>query len=184
MCYCYSRVFLGDPVEIKRPSSLLFTGLLVRPFITSTLICLLWYGMFVCGVHIPESDESTFTDTVVPTLAMFHALFGAQVVNKALEEYQLVKQCIRKNKRAQFKDCMQDRMSRAVLLLLFVLSVLVQGSLLAVHWDSVIAGLLANFCVAFALTLVWEVATNLDNPRKAIWYINIIPKEWMEDVPE
>jgi hypothetical protein len=170
-------------MEIQRQPHYLFLRLLINPLILSVLICVLWDVLYFYGIHISESDESAFTDTVIPTLAVFHALFGSLVIGKVWNEYQTVKRCIRHQDEEGFKDCMQDRISRAVLLLLFVLSVLIQFSMMILHWDSAFAGFFANFVIALALTLVWEVATNLDNPRKALWYRNIIPEEWMKHVP-
>lgn len=171
-------------MKIERQPDHLFLRLLVNPFILSVLTCVAWNFLYLQGMSIPEADESAFTDTVIPTLAVFHALFGSLVIGKVWNEYHQVKQCIRKDDREGFKDCMQERIPRAVLLLLFVLSVLIQAAMMALHWESALTGFFANFCVAFALTLVWEVATNLDNPRKAVWYTNQIPDGWMEDVPK
>lgn len=171
-------------MQITRPPSYLFLRLLVKPFILSLTICFAWAQLYLLGIHFPEPDESAFTDAVIPALSVLHALFASVVIGKVWNEYQQVKRCVRRGERDEFKDTVQNRLPRAVLLLLLVLSFLIQTCMMLLNWSSAWTGFFANFCVAFSLSLVWEVATNLDNPRKAVWYVNQIPPEWMKDVPK
>ena len=168
-------------MQTKRPSTIQFLPLLVKPTLMSIGICLLWYYVFYrYNISVLEADESAFTDSLIPTLAVFHAIVASVVLSKVWNEYTFVKRCIRKDDVEAFRDCLHERIPRAIHLLLLVWSVLIQAATLVLHWQSPGAGIFANFCIAFTLVLYWEVATNLDNPHKAVWYTNQIPKEWLE----
>ncbi len=159
--------------------------LIFKPIVGSVCISLLWLDVFhTYGLNVGKANESAFTDMLVPTLAVFHAIVAGGVLSKVWNEYTLVKRCIRKDDRETFKECLHERIPRAIHLLLLVLSIAIQGACLVLHYEGWIAGVFVNFCIAFTLILYWEVATNLDNPRKAVWFTNQIPEAWLVDVDE
>ncbi len=155
-------------------------GLLVKPAIVGSLIGLIWYFVFFSlDWHFREADESAFTDSVIPVIAMFHAIVAGHILNKVWEEYKVVRRCLRDKDKATFMRCRDDRIPIAIHLLLASMSIVIQAMTLLIHFERPFAGVAANFSVAFVLTLYWEVATNLDNPLKGVWYREI-PRDWLE----
>jgi hypothetical protein len=157
--------------------------MIVVPAVVSLSLAIgLWYGIFFrLGLGLLESDESVFTDAIIPTLAMFHAIVAGGVLNKVWEEYKIVRHCVKTKDKDTFMKCRDDRIPLAIHLLLGSLSLIIMALVMMLHYDSAGAGIASTFSVAFVLTLYWEVATNLDNPFKGAWYVNQIPKEWFDD---
>lgn len=156
--------------------------LFVRPIIAGLINGpILWYLVFYrFNISIVEADESAFTDTGIPVLAMFHAIIAGHVLVKVWDEHKLVRRCIREDDRDSFVQCMDDRIPKVIHMLLGSLSVIIISLTLLVHFEGPLAGIALNFSVAFVLGLYWEVATNLDNPSKGVWYVGRIPKEWLD----
>ena len=156
-------------------------GLLMGPAVVGSMISLMWYHVFFTfDWHFQETDESAFTDTVIPIIAMFHAIVAGHILNKVWEEYKVVRRCLRDKDKDTFLRCRDDRIPIAIHLLLGSMSVVIQVLTLLVHFEKPFAGIAANFSVAFVLTLYWKVATNLDNPLRGAWYKDQIPKDWFE----
>ncbi|MES2931294.1 MAG: hypothetical protein V4682_01175 [Patescibacteria group bacterium] len=61
---------------------------------------------------------------------------------------------------------------------------MIQSLVTLLSYEGVGAGIASTFSVSFVLLMYWEVAINLDNPRKAVWYIDEIPEEWFTDPPK
>lgn len=155
----------------------------VRPVAVSLVLSIgVWYWIFYrLGVSFFESDESTFTDAIVPTLAMFHAIVAGHVLIKVWDEYKVVRRCVKKGDKKTFMECRDDRIPLAIHMLLASLSVIIMVLVMLLHYDGPGAGIASTSSVAFVLTLYWEVATNLDNPFKGVWYRDQIPKDWFKE---
>jgi len=163
---------------MKTKELVLHLKLFVRPLLGSTFIGIIWYSLFYkFHLHIIEADEPAFTDFGIPVLAMFHAIVAGGVLVKVWEEHKIVQRCIRDKDRDTFRRFMNDRIPVAIHMLLGCMSVIIQFLTMIIHFEGVFAGVAINTSIAFVLGLYWEVATNLDDPSKGVWYSEI-PREW------
>lgn len=156
--------------------------LFVRPLIASVMLSALWYFCFFrYGICFRDADESGFTDAVIPILAAFHAIVAGFALNKVWTEYIIVQRCIKMQDKDGFLAIRDDRIPMPVHFLLGSIAFLIQGLVSMLHYEEVVAGIASTFAVSFVLVMYWEVAINLDNPRKAVWYVNKIPEDWFTD---
>lgn len=168
---------------LKTKRILVYLPLLLRPTLIGILIGpVLWYLIFFrFGFHFLEEDESAFTDSFIPILAMFHAIVAGHVLAKVWDEYKTIRHCVESKDKDKFTQCKTDRIPVVIHMLLGSMSVAIQGMAMMLHFKEAFAGIIANFALAFVLALYWEVATNLDNPWKGVWYVNQIPKDWLDN---
>jgi hypothetical protein len=155
--------------------------LFVKPLLFGILSALIWYRFFYLKIYFAEEDESAFTDCIIPTCFMFHALIAALVLTKVWDEYKMVRQCVRTKDRDSFRRCKDDRIPMAIHMLLGTLSFIGAVLVMLIYHREVLAGVASNFSVAFILTLYWEVSTNLDDPFRGVWYVGQVPPEWFKD---
>lgn len=155
--------------------------LFIRPVIASSVLSLIWYyGLFQNDVSFLDADESGFTDAIIPILAAFHAIVAGFVLNKVWSEYSAVQRCIRISDKESFLSMRDDRIPIPIHFLLGSLAFMIQGLVMSLHYEGVWAGALSTFCISFVLVMYFEVATNLDNPKKGVWYVGRIPQDWLE----
>ena len=165
---------------MSKKELLVYLQLFIRPTIVALLVAIVWYFIFRrFGFSIPEADESAFTDAGIPVIAMFHAIVAGGVLVKVWEEHKAVLRCIKKEDRNAFLDCVQSRIPMVIHLLLGSMSIIIIFLTMMIHFEGALGGIAMNSSVAFVLALYWEVATNLDDPVKGVWYVGKIPKDWL-----
>jgi hypothetical protein len=59
------------------------------------------------------------------------------------------------------------------------MSVIIVSGTMLIEYNNPWAGMGAVGSISFFLVLYWEVATSLDNPAKAPWFIGRIPGDWL-----
>jgi hypothetical protein len=155
--------------------------LFVRPLIASVFISCMWYVLlFRNDIHFSEGDGSAFTDAVIPVIAAFHAILAGFVVNKVWNEYTRICVCCKKMDRDGFKEIVGNRIPVAIHMLLGSMAIIIELLVMLLNYERADAGCAMTFSVAFVLILYWEVAINLDDPRKGVWYVQRIPPQWLE----
>ena len=155
--------------------------LFVRPILASVLLSTLWYHyLFLPGISYIDADESIFTDAIIPGIIAFHAIVAGFVLNKVWTEYTLVQRCLKTGDKRAFQAIKDDRIPLSVHFLLGSFACLIQGLVSVLHYETAMSGFAATFSISFVLVIYWEVAINLDNPRKAVWYTDRIPEDWFE----
>ena len=157
--------------------------LFIKPILLGILAGLVWHRFFHGRLHFLEGDESALTDSVIPTIAMFHAIVAGHVLAKVWDEYKTVRHCLRSQDKDTFLQCKDDRIPMAIHMLLGSMSFVIQALIMMVHYDGVLAGVVSSSSLAFVLMLYWEVATNLDDPFKGVWYVGQIPSDWLKPEP-
>lgn len=158
--------------------------LFIRPFIASTVLAVFWYVCFFeTGIGFEDADESVFTDAIIPVLATFHAIVAGFALNKVWSEYTIVQRCLKTNDREAFIAIRDDRIPMPIHFLLGSIAFLIQVLVMLQNYEGPDAGMAATFAISFVLVLYWEVATNLDDPKTGVWYVDRIPTQWFEDPP-
>jgi len=68
-----------------------------------------------------------------------------------------------------------------VYLLIGALSLPLLGMIGCLEYEHLWAGFASVFSVAFVLALYWIVVVELQDPSKSPWFVERIPKEWLEE---
>jgi hypothetical protein len=110
---------------------------------------------------------------------MFHSILAAIVLGKVWEEFKEVCRCVRNEDRTKYKSCVNERIPGMIHLLLATMSTIIVLGTMLVEYQNPWSGIASVGSLAFFLVLYWEVATTLDNPAKAPWFIGRIPDDWL-----
>ncbi len=154
--------------------------LLVRPLVIGVTLSAIWYQLFFAnGIFLGKMDESAITNMVVPICAMFHSILAAMVLSKVWEEFKVVSRCIREEDRETFDICSHERIPGIIHVLLATMSIIIIVGAMLVEYENPLSGMFSVGCLSFFLVLYWEVATTLDNPAKAPWFIGRLPSDWL-----
>jgi len=154
--------------------------ILFRPLLAGMVLSGLWrLFFFPNGINLGKEDETALTNMAIPICAMFHSILAAMVLSKVWEEFKTIQRCVRTLDKGTFEECTHDRIPGTIHLLLGAMSVIIIGGTMLVEYKNPWAGMGAVGAVSFFLVLYWEVATTLDNPAKAPWFIGKIPVDWL-----
>lgn len=150
----------------------------IRPTIVGCCASLLWYFIFHKNDwHIPEGDEAILWGTL-SFLGIWHAIVTGLIFTKVWDEFVKFLDCIYEGKREEFVRMLRYRIPLVLRTFLLVLSVMIQCLFSLLNFSTAWVGFLITFCIGLMLVMFWEVAYNLDNPVKAVWYKTLIPVEW------
>ena len=157
-----------------------YLALLILPTMISAGLCWVWYAIFFCGnINVGKADETSHTNSFLPSLAVLHSLVIALVFQQIWQEYRTVQQCIRSKDHQGFVQCQQERIPGLIHLALVVLTLSVLGQTMLTHYTNPWAGIDHLFQWSFLLLLLWEVAIILDNPSLSMKYMGEVPEEWV-----
>lgn len=150
----------------------------IRPTIMGGLASLLWYVIFLRNNwHVPEGDEAILWGTL-SFLGIWHAIVTGLIFTKVWDEFVKFIDCIYDGKREEFARMLRYRIPLVLRTFLLILSVMIQLLFSLLNFNTLWFGFLITFCIGLMLVMFWEVAYNLDNPVKAVWYKTLIPVGW------
>ncbi len=147
--------------------------ILMWPVLTSGCVSTLWYYIFLpFGLRVPESDESVITNMAVAAVLIYHAILSTKTLDKAWAKYDRWCQAMdagEKDEKRMLSRLKRGRIPVDIHVLLGTIAVTAQVLVLMVPYDAAITGILVNAAISLMLAMYWVVATNLDNPEKAVW---------------
>ncbi len=150
----------------------------VRPFICGVIASAIWYHLFYqFDVHIVKDDE----DVLLGALSFFgiwHAIVAGLIITKVWTEYVETTKAIYDQDKKKFQQLMGCRIPLVVRMFLLILSLIIQLLFSVWCYETWWSGIGITFFIALVLVMFWEVAYNLDNPLKAVWYKELVPLDW------
>ncbi len=153
--------------------------LLLKPLVFSSILTLLWYQLWLHGIHFPRRDEAVLTGAIVMTLGVAFSLTAAVVLGAVWNQYRQIVVSVIRRDRDTFLMYRDERIPILLHLLLGAFSVPLVVIIGLLDYANIWSGLCSIFIAAFIISLYWVVATELDNPAKSIWFAGRVPKEWL-----
>jgi hypothetical protein len=145
-----------------------------------------WYVIFFRnGINAGKEDETVLTNGVIPLIGLFHGFFAGGAAMATWKKRQIIQECVANGEEDRFRRCLTNRIPGTIHLLLAVLSFSLISALMLVKYYNPWIGAFAVQSIGFILLLYWQVATNLDNPFRGIWYVGqiTIPPGWLKEKP-
>gem|GEM_PF-6318606 len=157
--------------------------LFVRPLLIGAAMSLIWWYVFrEYGIHTHPEELSI--GLAFAFFTVFHSLIANSTLSKVWKDYEKLRGFLENNDEEGFRKERYYRIPLAIKLLLLTLSFFIQAAAMYSYYADPLAGLVGSFSVAFVLVVFWEVAANLDDPVRGVWYHHKIPASWLEPPKE
>lgn len=156
------------------------TFFVLQPFVVSVLIVLIWYQFYRYDLHFSHDDEVVLTGAIVTTLGVTYSITASLVFSSIWKKYQTVVICVLKKDRDTFLYYRDERVPIIIHVLILTFSFLLIIITGGMEYKHLASGIAAVFSISFALCLYFIVIVELQNPAKALWFAERIPKKWLE----
>lgn len=169
---------MGDQARRKRA----LLGLMVRPTLAGVLAGAVWYLVFFLPKRMmAEVDESAFTDAGINGQVAFHAIIAGFAIYTVWQRRERVVGCADRGDETEFGRCVREGIPGEIHIFLGSLAFLILSMTLRLNFIEEVNGIHLNFAIAYTLTLFWEAAINLTDPKRpGSWFEGRIPPEWLE----
>ncbi|HXK39236.1 MAG TPA: hypothetical protein VJ837_00145 [Candidatus Paceibacterota bacterium] len=157
-----------------RPRHLL---ILVTPAIATAVIMALWAWSRSLGLFVSQSDAGITTNSYLPILGMIYGFTAVIILNRVIEEDVRLHQCVESDDIEAVKAELKKRIHPLVHILMALMTILLIIGFSVLPYDSFWSGIKDVGGLTFCLLLYWKVALVLDNPLRAPWVRDVIPKE-------
>ncbi len=152
-----------------------------RPIIMAAIIAFIWYlkKLYLNGFLIYAADQETFTQSVIPTIAIFHAIFAAQVTHQIVDEFDRTHRAVSKQDFEEFKMLASKRLHVLVKSFLVILSILLESAMFLVEFNSILIGVFSIYAVSFIVAAFYGFIADLDNPIEGVYNLDL-PADWFK----
>ena len=158
--------------------------MLLKPAVAGVILVWIWQELRKYGIEFPPTDEIPISSALL-TVGVAYGIMAALILDTVWQEYKTVGLCVRQDDLERFLESRDERIPATIHLLLGTMSFFLEGLIMLTHYDNIWAGRACVFLVAFVLVLYFEVATELDDPFRGVWYVERVPEEWLEiDIAE
>lgn len=168
---------------------------MLKPLIISILATLAWglKRFYINGFLNITDDIETFTQSVIPTIGIFHAIFASAATMEVIKEYKEAQEIIfkfheidndeitEKKLYVDFLFKVQLRMNKSFKVFLIALSVLLESSFFLIAFKSNIIGSFSIFSITFILMAFYQIIEDLDNPLEGVFNVDI-PEAWLTEL--
>jgi len=170
----------------KKRNSNFYLAILSAPVIVPVLSIYFWEHVLpFMAKNTPNDNDSLWK--FASLLGLFYSIFAVREIADASKHYQLMQDLSNNHKNTKSKEKYRAKkrfkISRAMHLGLLFLATMVLILVGMVTYDNHLIG---RVCVGFwscAVSLVYVIAKQLENPLESIFRLSI-PEEWdLEDVP-
>ncbi len=162
-----------------------------RPMFVALAITIIWIIkriIFNSILDIKE-DQETLTQSVIPTFAIFHAIFASVVTVEVMNEFNETQLITYKYKIAkteeekenlfnQFLYMISVRVHILTKVFLKALTFLVIASFFLIKFHSTVIGIFSVYGISFTLMTFYQIIRDLDNPVRGLFNVSI-PADWI-----
>ncbi len=154
--------------------------LLLQPLATAALMTVIWRKVQMAGYHFNKEDESAVIAGIT-ILALPYGVIAGVIIASVWEKYKKVMGCVFKKDAETFYRYRDERMPVLLHILLACLSLPMVVLICSLDYKGELCGAMIVFSVSLGITVVWVVATELEDPSKSAWFGERVPREWLEE---
>ncbi|MBP9851326.1 MAG: hypothetical protein KBC71_01295 [Candidatus Pacebacteria bacterium] len=143
-----------------------YATLLIRPTILGFFGSAIWF--FLRENIAIESHDIGIFEPLLGVIGVVHGLIASTQIQAANEKYQKIKTAIFLKDEKMFNENICVRIHPAVKMLLGVFSLIFFSVFLFFPFITTYAGIITVWTTMFVLYLLWEVASELDDPYNGI----------------
>ncbi|MBI5732662.1 hypothetical protein HY967_01740 [Candidatus Jorgensenbacteria bacterium] len=144
------------------------------------VITIMSVGLWLLGRHLDvfrflsENDEVGISATIT-TLGLIYWLVAAAVLATVWSQWIQTEDAAFEKNSKRFWELAERRMPKPVKTVLAFISFFLWAAFFFMPYNSIFAGVFTILSITTTLSLVWEIAVDLDNPLSGIWRIKNIP---------
>ena len=156
--------------------------IILKPLLVGIILVLLWRLVFYPnGIHFGVHSNDPILHLILPLIGFMYVIFAGVAVTSVFDQYKIISKCVVKKDMETFLLYRDEQLPIMMHILVSAPSILIIAFVMLFNYQgSTLIGMSSVFAVTFALTLVWVIATELDDFNKSIWFKEKIPKEWYE----
>lgn len=149
-----------------------YAKLIVRPTLIGSLAAFCWYVWYVSPYYIgfPLEDKEVF-QSILGLIGVVHGFIASMQIQKVSDQHQKIQRALALKDRKLFEENACIRINPAIKFLLAVFSIIFFIIFLFFPFASIFSGMVTLGTTMFILYLLWEVASELDDPFHGIWSI-------------
>lgn len=155
--------------EVESPVILPYLSLVLRPAGIGVIATIIWY-FAQDTIKVPMADQGVF-ECVLGIIGIAHGLIASMQIAKVADQHQKIQVALILKNKEMFRENSCVRISPVIKLLLAVFSILFVVIFILYPFSSIYTGSITVWTVIFVLYLLWEVASELDDPYHGIWSI-------------
>ncbi len=159
----------------------------LKPAFLGLVMVAFWRFVLVpLRYHFRPDAGQSLELIVFPLVGFIYVIFASVAVTSVFDQYKAVSKSVVKRDVDTFLLYRDEQLPIMMHILIGAPSVLLTLLLLFyTYLGDEVAGAIMIFAVTFMLSLIWVIATELDDFSKSIWFRERIPKEWYEiDIEE
>ena len=129
-------------------------------------------------LHSLSLGDETALSATITTLGLIYWLVAAAALVNVWSQWIETEDASLKGDKKKFWELAERRMPQPVKAALLLISLLLWMAFFFMPFGSVWAGTFTVFSITVALTFIWEIVVDLDNPLDGVWRVkNIPPRE-------
>jgi hypothetical protein len=156
--------------------------IILKPAAVGIAMLLMWKFVFLAnGMYFTEHAKEPILFIILPLVGFIYVIFASIAVGSVFDQYRKVSSSVVRKDVDTFLLYRDEQLPILMHILIGAPSIIIIVTIMLFnygpeHW----VGALAVFAVSFMLTLIWVIATELDDFHKSIWFRQRIPREWYE----
>ncbi len=150
-------------------STIPYLALLIRPAILGVVAVIIWYYSR-SFIQVPVTDQGVL-QSVLAIIGMAHGFIAAMQIERVAEQNRKIRTALIIKNKEMFDENSCTTIHPVIKLLLAIFSILFVVVFIHYPFSSSYTGILTVWTVIFVLYLLWEVASELDDPYHGIWNI-------------
>ncbi len=152
--------------------------LIFKPLVLSLVSTGLWFLIRFLGLgHFIQGDETALSGGTIAFLGVIYALLAAFTTANVWSQWVAIEEAVKTKDHQKFLQSKDKRIPGTLKLLLLMLSVFLVVGFYLLYFRNPLPGGFSIFAVTMAVSAVWVVIMDLDDPLTGIWNVEV-PREW------
>ena len=156
--------------------------LLIKPLVISLVSTGLWFLLRFLGLgdFIQGDEGGAMPSGTIAFLGVIYALLAAFTTANVWSQWVAVEEAVKTGDRQKFLQNKDKRIPGTLKSLLLMFSVFLVIGFYLLYFKNPLPGGFSIFAATMAVSAVWAVIMDLDDPFTGAWNVQI-PREWREE---
>ena len=165
-------------------STLQTIRMVVFPLLMSVPALLVWSYLYDMGWHSNPDADGPIVNAILPWIGSAHVFLAGFIFLQEGKDIRGLKNAVRNKdvpgSMEQFLQIVEDKVPTPLRYILLVTGNIVIFWTMSLYYQNYWSGFFSVLCVAYIISLIWEVVADFDDPVNGVWVVKGIPKEWIE----
>ena len=154
---------------------------LIKPLVLSSVSTGLWFFLRLLGLgDLIQGDEGGMSSGTIAFVGVIYALLAAFTTANVWSQWVAVEEAVKTGNHEKFLQNKDKRIPGTLKALLLMFSIFLVVGFFLLYFKNPLPGGFSIFAVTMAVSAVWAVIMDLDDPFTGTWNVQI-PEEWEKE---